>query len=58
MDKFDRKDIIFYSLYILLALIYCFVTIKFVPVSRTTNLIVIFTFLIINTIYRKATKKH
>lgn len=47
-----KSDMFFYSIYYILAFLYCFTVIKLVPVSQNINILVIFIFLLINTIYK------
>ena len=47
-----KSDMFFYSIYFILAFLYCFTVIKLVPVSPNINILLIFIFLLINTIYK------
>jgi hypothetical protein len=57
MDKKTKSDFIFYSTYFLLAILYCVVTIKFIPVSYTTNILIIFIFIASSALYKYINKK-
>lgn len=56
--KFNKRDLIFYSIYFILALTYFFLSFnKYIDVPRKVDILVVFIFSIICSIYQQITKK-